>query len=169
MVSSKSTSSERVVKTLNAVVRKALAPCSLAPYLEPPLEISKSQAAKATVKAKATTKVKAKAKTKAKAKAPATAKVKRGVRVKVEAVPRQRLLRRPILSKYLANSSPVAGVGTRAARIVHTVTLMPSSPHRRSLNLSKKAKAKIRASLPQQFPLLPPSGRGKRTTYARNT
>ena len=67
---------------------------------------------------------------------------------------------------------PVAGVGTRAVRIVHTVTPMPRSPHLNldpNLNPSKRVKAKIRVYLPQQSPRLPLSGRGKRTTYARNT
>ena len=79
MVSSKSTSSERVVKMLNAVVRKALAPCSLAPYLEPPLEISKSQAEKATAEAKATKeKAKEKNKDKGKGKGTGNGKGKKG-------------------------------------------------------------------------------------------
>ena len=122
------------------------------------------------VKEKAKTNVKEKAKTKAKAKAPATAKVKRVVRVKVEAVLRQRLLRRPILSKYLANSLPVVRVGTRAVRIVRTVTPMPRSLHlNTNLNPSKRVKAKIRAYPPQQSPRLPLSGHGKRTSYARNS
>ena len=104
LVSSKSSSSERIVTMLNVVATKASAPCLSAPCPALPPRNEKPKAARASKKAKAKTKAKVKAKARARAKA--KVKAMENARVKVRAALQQRLLSRLASSSSLAASSP---------------------------------------------------------------